>query len=139
MKRLLKLALAFMLASALVAPLVGCDTSTSPPMTSGYSAPTAAAPAPAPKAKPKPKAKAKPKAQPKAQPLDPNYYSSPPPGANPSPDSKGYNDQWHQVQGYTRADGTYVAPYYRRTKRSSSSGSSGFGSGGFGSGGFGSP
>jgi len=127
MKRLLRVALAVLLASALVAPLVGCEDGTSPPTTSGYSAPTAAAPAPA----PAPKAK--------AQPTDPNYYSSPPPGANPSPDSKGINDQWHQVQGYTRADGTYVAPHYRRTKDSSkSSGSSGFGSSSFGSGGFGS-
>jgi len=51
-----------------------------------------------------------------AEPTDPNYYSSPPPGANPSPQSTGQNTQWHEVQGYTRADGTVVAPYYRRTK-----------------------
>ena len=44
------------------------------------------------------------------------YYTSPPPGANPSPQSPGPNTQWHWVDGYTRSDGTYVDGYWRRTK-----------------------
>ena len=44
------------------------------------------------------------------------YYSSPPPGAHPSPNSKGENTQWHWVPGYTRSNGTYVNGYWRRTK-----------------------
>ncbi len=105
MKRLSRILLAFLLVSALVAPLVGCSESTAPPTYSAPSqqtAPQSAAPQSAPSQQ--------------SNGLDPNYYSSPPPGANPSPDSKGVNTQWHEVSGYTKSNGTYVAPHYRRTK-----------------------